>query len=84
MNASLDISNSAKTPEQMMQSLEVIMSSNEYQLVQSEYAEAEMAQKKLSYRIRKLLSENMITKYICCCLKVKEKVNLEWSEMSPI
>jgi hypothetical protein len=25
----------------------------------------------------------MITKYFCCCLKVKDKVNIVWEDMSP-
>jgi hypothetical protein len=36
----------------------------------------------MNYRIRKALSESLITKYICCCLKVKDQVNIPWEEMT--
>jgi len=30
-----------------------------------------------------MLSENFVTKYFFCCLKVKDQVNLQWEEMTP-
>lgn len=43
----------------------------------------QMEQDKFVYKARKMLSENFITKYFFCCLKVKDKVNLNWEEMTP-
>lgn len=43
----------------------------------------QMEQDKFIYKARKMLSENFITKYLFCCLKVKDKVNLNWEEMTP-
>lgn len=34
--------------------------------------------------MRKFLSECFWTKYFCCCLIVKDKVNIPWEEMTPI
>lgn len=58
------------------------MSREEYNQVKIEYRAMEEVQNKFSYRARKALSENMFTKYICCCLKVKDQVNLSWDDMN--
>ena len=32
--------------------------------------------------MRKALSENIITKYFCCCLRVKDQVDIPWEDMT--
>ena len=61
----------------------MIMSRSEFLQVKAEYEQIQREQDKMGYRMRKSLSENFITKYICCCLKVKDRVNLSWDEMTP-
>ena len=61
-----------------MQSFDMIMSNEEYMMVKQEYELAKERQNKLDYRIRKALSENIVTKFFCCCLKVKEQVDIPW------
>jgi len=56
----------------------MIMSNEEYMMVKQEYELAKERQNKLDYRIRKALSENIVTKFFCCCLKVKEQVDIPW------
>lgn len=74
---------SASPPNGETQSLDQIMSRAEYNKVKAEYLALEREQNKIVYRTRKALSENMFTKYFCCCLKVKDRVNLQWDEMTP-
>jgi hypothetical protein len=61
----------------------MIMTREEYNQVRLEYQMMEEEQRRCPYRARKALSENIFTKYFCCCLKVKDRVNLEWEEMTP-
>jgi hypothetical protein len=65
-----------------MQSFDMIMSNEEYLMVKQEYEVASERQNKLDYRIRKALSENIATKFFCCCLKVKEQVDIPWEDMT--
>jgi hypothetical protein len=65
-----------------MQSYDMIMSNEEYQMVKDEYLLANEMQMKLDYRVRKALSENIITKYFCCCLRVKDQVDIPWEDMT--
>ena len=58
------------------------MSREEYNEVKQEYKELQEEQNKISYRTKKALSENIFTKYFCCCLQVKDRVNLSWDEMN--
>ena len=58
------------------------MSKEDYRKVKEEYALIQKEQDKLGYRARKALSENFISKYFCCCLKVKDRLNLSWEEMN--
>ena len=34
------------------------------------------------YVIKKNLSENILTKYFCCCMKQEDNVNIPWENMS--
>lgn len=61
---------------------EIIMTQHQFQLVEKQYKETQLQQDKLIYKIRKFLSENFLGKYLCCCLKVKDKTKVPWSEMS--
>ena len=63
---------------------EVIMSKSDFELVKQEYLQAENEQKKCGYRTRKCLSESMCGKFLCCCMKVKDKLNIPWEEMTPM
>ena len=51
-------------------------------MVKDEYLLASEKQAKLDYRVRKALSENLITKYFCCCLRVKDQVDIPWEDMT--
>ena len=64
-------------------SLDMILTREEYNQVKREFEQQEYNQSKFVYRSRKFLSENLFTKYICCCLKVKDSVNVSWDDMTP-
>lgn len=59
------------------------MSKEDYDKVQAEYDLIKIEQKKWGYRTRKMLSENFICRWACCC-KVKNRLDLTWEEMTPI
>ena len=64
-------------------SIEVIMSDKEYQNVKSEYEQARKDQSRIGYKIRKCLSQSILGKFFCCCLKVKNRVDIPWDQMTP-
>jgi len=61
---------------------EVIMSKADFETVKQEYLKAENEQKKCSYKTRKCLSESFFGKFLCCCMKVKDNLNIPWDEMT--
>ena len=58
------------------------MTNKEFINVKEEYKQAEEAQNKIKYKVMKFLSENILFKWLCCCLKVKDEVNIPWEEMT--
>jgi hypothetical protein len=60
------------------------MTKAEYDKVDTEFQIIRQKQSKFEYRTKKFFSENAFFKWICCCLKVKDELNLEWHEMSPV
>ena len=38
----------------------------------------------MNYQVRKFLSENSIFAYFCCCLRVKNRLDLKWDELDPM
>ena len=86
-----DVSNSNNSEESYalvadnegkFKNLDFIMPKEDFDKVTQEYEEAMADQAKFAYVIKKYLSENFITKYICCCLKVEDRVNITWEDMS--
>ena len=59
------------------------ISDEDYIEMRDEFQQNLEQQSKISWQIRKMLSENMITKYIFPCLKVEDLVNIPFQEMSP-
>jgi hypothetical protein len=51
-----------------MESFDLIMSNKEYIMVRDDYEVASQNQSKIEYKIRRFLSENVLTKWLCCCL----------------
>ena len=60
----------------------MIMSNKEYVMIKNDYEQAAIMQDKLGYKIQKFLSEVMFFKYFCCCLKVKDELNIPWEDMT--
>lgn len=58
------------------------MSKADFETVKQEYLKAENEQKKCSYKTRKCLSESFFGKFLCCCMKVKDNLNIPWDEMT--
>ena len=56
------------------------MSKEDYAQVEADYAIIREQQKKCGYRTRKILSTSSLTKYFCCCMKVKDRLNLTFDE----
>lgn len=57
------------------ENLEVIMSTQDFLKVKEEFRKDEEDSKRLLYRVRKWLSEGTITRFCCCCLKVKQNIS---------
>jgi hypothetical protein len=47
------------------------MSTADFLKIKEEFRKDEEDSKRLLYRVRKWLSEGTITRFCCCCLKVK-------------
>lgn len=65
-----------------METFDLIMTNKEYIMVRDEYEHATFHQSKFDYKIRRFLSENVLTKWLCCCLKVKDELDIPWEEMT--
>ena len=60
------------------------MTKAEFDLVQEEYEQVKKEQQNINYQTRKFLSENSFFGYFCCCLRVKNRLELKWDELSPM
>lgn len=59
------------------------MSTADFLKVKEQFRRDEMESKRLVYRVRKGLSENSITRFCCCCLKVKKNITtLKFSQLT--
>ena len=63
---------------------EVIMTKHEYDQVQDEYEVVRREQQRCGYQTRKYFSENYVFRFFCCCLRVKDRLELSWDELTPL
>jgi hypothetical protein len=63
---------------------EVIMTKHEYDQVQDEYELVRREQQRCGYQTRKYFSENYVFRFFCCCLRVKDRLELSWDELTPL
>jgi len=70
-------------PDAPKVSIELIMCDKDYNAVKTQYENAEMEQKKCSYKVRRCLSQNIVGQFFCCCLKVNDQLNIPWNERTP-
>ena len=60
------------------------MSTQDFLKVKEEFKKDEEDSKRLIYRTRKFLSEGSITRFCCCCLRVKRNIStLQFGELTP-
>lgn len=63
----------------------LIISKEDFDLVEQNYALAKVEQAKRWYRIKKWLNESMLLgRFLCCCLKVQDEVDIPWERMNPM
>jgi hypothetical protein len=58
------------------------MSQEQFQLIEDEYNMVIKEQARWIYRIRKVMSENIVGKYLCFCFKVKDRTKIEFKHMT--
>lgn len=65
------------------ENIEVIMSTQDFLKVKEQFRKDEEDSKRLTYKIRKWLSEGTITRFCCCCLRVKKNIStLQFNQLT--
>ena len=60
----------------------IIISYEDFAQVKADYELVRINQQKCGYKTKKFFSQNIFTKWFCCCIKVKDELNLQYHEMT--
>lgn len=60
------------------------MSYHDFKIAERQHKLYEKEQKRCKYRVKKCLSEHMLCKFVCKCLRVEDNVNKRWEDLSPL
>ena len=58
------------------------MSKADFEAVEEEYEQIRLDQERCCYKFRKVLSESLCGRFVCCCFAVQDRLNLEWEDLS--